>query len=466
MSYQSASLPKLDVQFLQKTYKRLLIDRRETSVTRTTAVGSPRSVLSSLKNRNTPRKEEIPTDQVMEVIQKYVIPMFERDQRASTSRHRATVMGLASPRQLDGFPGSVFGELKLSERLKAQVDDLNKRFSAQTALLADTKQEITQLLKEKDKLTQDSTRQQVENETLRYRMDSLTQEVQSEALKTEAIHSQLAEYRNLVRQLTEEAKALKECNYNQSALNDKWKNKALILKSENTLLLMEITVKAEHLKGLYEAIGRVLAYPALTDQLRLEVKSIHSSFLEIRESNFGFSEKLEKLMGLKDNAEQQFKGTLELYETSTSARDKQIRSMHSKLQQLTANLEAALDEKTHVEDEFKELDKRHNVLAQEYEMLRGKIKQIRVKRRVVGELQEEQNCKLCGKAFFETENFAWSCRLHKSEYGGQIWWCCGKEGKDAIGCQNSKHIPNDDEDKLIDQVNDRAKVKTCLVRPR
>jgi hypothetical protein len=38
----------------------------------------------------------------------------------------------------------------------------------------------------------------------------------------------------------------------------------------------------------------------------------------------------------------------------------------------------------------------------------------------------------------ESENFNWSCRTHQSEFGGEMWWCCGKIGKDAIGCKFSK----------------------------
>jgi len=32
--------------------------------------------------------------------------------------------------------------------------------------------------------------------------------------------------------------------------------------------------------------------------------------------------------------------------------------------------------------------------------------------------------------YVEKENFNWSCRMHQSEWGGEMWWCCGKRGKD------------------------------------
>lgn len=34
----------------------------------------------------------------------------------------------------------------------------------------------------------------------------------------------------------------------------------------------------------------------------------------------------------------------------------------------------------------------------------------------------------------------------QSEYGGEMWWCCGKTQKDAPGCLFSKHECKEDED--------------------
>lgn len=35
--------------------------------------------------------------------------------------------------------------------------------------------------------------------------------------------------------------------------------------------------------------------------------------------------------------------------------------------------------------------------------------------------------------------------MHVSEYGGEMWWCCGKRGKDQAGCKFSKHESKDDD---------------------
>ena len=55
-------------------------------------------------------------------------------------------------------------------------------------------------------------------------------------------------------------------------------------------------------------------------------------------------------------------------------------------------------------------------------------------------------CKKCGKEYLEKENYYWSCRTHQSDWGGEMWWCCGKTTKDAAGCKFGKHESKDDED--------------------
>lgn len=52
---------------------------------------------------------------------------------------------------------------------------------------------------------------------------------------------------------------------------------------------------------------------------------------------------------------------------------------------------------------------------------------------------DQRICKLCSKEYSEKENFNWSCRIHTSDWGGEMWWCCGKRGKENTGCKFQKH---------------------------
>lgn len=68
-------------------------------------------------------------------------------------------------------------------------------------------------------------------------------------------------------------------------------------------------------------------------------------------------------------------------------------------------------------------------------------------------------CKNCGKDYVDSENYNWSCRIHQSEFSGEMWWCCGKTTKEAVGCKFKKHeIRNEDqEDEDAEGKNENAK---------
>lgn len=38
----------------------------------------------------------------------------------------------------------------------------------------------------------------------------------------------------------------------------------------------------------------------------------------------------------------------------------------------------------------------------------------------------------------------------QSEYGGEMWWCCGRALQDAPGCKFAKHESKEDEDEDVE----------------
>lgn len=127
------------------------------------------------------------------------------------------------------------------------------------------------------------------------------------------------------------------------------------------------------------------------------------------------------------------------------------------------------DKKTSKERETKlakqlaEQNRNNNEYQDEILILKGQVKQLglekeKSKLRIQKLIQRKgkfdsgfKTCKNCSKEYTEKENFHWSCRQHQSEYGGEMWWCCGKIGKDQLGCKFSMHESKDDED---DDMND------------
>ncbi len=76
---------------------------------------------------------------------------------------------------------------------------------------------------------------------------------------------------------------------------------------------------------------------------------------------------------------------------------------------------------------------------------------------------DSKMCQNCKRDFKDSENFNWSCRTHQSQWSGEMWWCCGKSSKDALGCKFQKHfIPKeDDEDQEIVVQDKLLKCQCC-----
>ena len=74
-------------------------------------------------------------------------------------------------------------------------------------------------------------------------------------------------------------------------------------------------------------------------------------------------------------------------------------------------------------------------------------------------------CKGCKKEYSETENFNWSCIVHRGEWGGDIWWCCGKTHKGAIGCKYQKHQSKEEAEELEEakkEATNSLKMTCCV----
>ena len=89
-------------------------------------------------------------------------------------------------------------------------------------------------------------------------------------------------------------------------------------------------------------------------------------------------------------------------------------------------------------------EKMNKVLIMEKEKMKKRIAKLVAKKGSVA--SDCKQCKNCSKEYIEKENFNWSCRTHQSDWGGEMWWCCGKHQRDQPGCKFSKHESKDEDD--------------------
>ena len=74
----------------------------------------------------------------------------------------------------------------------------------------------------------------------------------------------------------------------------------------------------------------------------------------------------------------------------------------------------------------------------------------------------KKTCQSCNKEYAEGDNYNWSCCIHRSEWGGTMWWCCGKTKINAPGCLFRKHISKEEENENdSDKDQSRAKRQKC-----
>ena len=89
-------------------------------------------------------------------------------------------------------------------------------------------------------------------------------------------------------------------------------------------------------------------------------------------------------------------------------------------------------------------ERSNKLIIQEKEKLKQRITKL-IQRKGKFE-SSNKTCKKCTKEYNEKENFNWSFRTHQSDWGGEMWWCCGKREKEQPGCKFSKHESKEDDD--------------------
>ena len=86
-------------------------------------------------------------------------------------------------------------------------------------------------------------------------------------------------------------------------------------------------------------------------------------------------------------------------------------------------------------------DKQNKILTSDREKLKLRVSKLLARK---GKDSGLKQCRNCMKEYNDKENYNWSCRTHRSEWSGEMWWCCGKKGKEAAGCKFGKHVHKDD----------------------
>lgn len=407
-------------------------------------------------------------DLAMHVVRSFLLPMFESDNRAAMSKTRSSVLGILEAattkalKPLSAVSGTVYGELKLSDRLMTELTDSRETASRLNTQMNDALQRMDSAVKELATFRAKAQATAGDLELLRHQFDILKQQNDNSELAKALIMSQLSELRTRYMCSEEDRQRLTNELHEEKALNDKYRNKATELEHRNSLLRMENDVIGERLKGLYDAFDRLLGKTCFEEKIRQELKVIALSNASLSEFSMTNAASLQKASKDRDSLKDDFEETIKQRNEMKSERDKLFARLKKEVAKWELDYKRVDEERGKVQSDLVELEKRHKMVSEEQEKTRQKLKHMRSKRRQFGEL-EEKICKNCGKSYYDNENYNWSCRIHFSQYSGEMWWCCGKEGANAPGCRLSKHdCKEDEEDEL--QEKEEAKAKSGNAR--
>lgn len=201
--------------------------------------------------------------------------------------------------------------------------------------------------------------------------------------------------------------------------------------------------KSEHAVSLYY-LSHVVAQAKKTENILEETEA---KLLELDKDKEGLKNHISELTHIKKN----------LYEEH----DKMISRNREKLLRMKEMIDLGIEEKEKYKGDLEASEYNLRTISEEHEKLRQRVKIAKFRQ---PESESEKVCKNCKKFYHDNENFNWSCKIHSSQYSGEMWWCCGKSGEMAPGCKICMHeCKEDDERETMGNVNKNSKLLCSVI---
>jgi chromosome segregation ATPase len=229
------------------------------------------------------------------------------------------------------------------------------------------------------------------------------------------------------------------------------------------MIVMQNQILGEQFKGLNDSFTHLISKKSSEAILSEEFQLITKNTKVLAER---FIEQ-EKRITLLSNENASLWSDLKEMQSMNSDLRSQIQKLTSKVKE---KLRYMSDEINSLKQEKSNLcllndssEKTIKGLNEEIDHLKTKLKQLRQKKNLDSDTSEEKLCQKCKKMYKDSENFNWSCKVHLSTYDNDFWWCCGKKGENAIGCQASKHESRDEDSETLKEEELIRGVMICSV---
>ena len=232
-------------------------------------------------------------------------------------------------------------------------------------------------------------------------------------------------------------------------------NRNFMLDQNKQLYNTKYEVLEEQFTLLFNSIETISNAKNLEDKFVQQIAINETNLSKQNEENRVLNKYVKETTADRDYYRKETQNLLEAKLKLEKQTAQTLDTFKKRLMELDRELKQKTEEANETFESKQALEKEKKNLVAEREKMKDRIKKLKQKK---GKFDiQQKTCKNCGKDYIEKENFNWSCRIHRSEYSGEIWWCCGREAKDQPGCKYSKHESKeeDEEDENDGEKNEK-----------
>ncbi|CAG9333333.1 unnamed protein product [Blepharisma stoltei] len=394
-----------------------------------------KSKLERIRKRKNTMHFEVTPQLASQVVKEYIIPMFEADYKAKNIVNRSISYGRNKSLKKSNFKLSDILSKEL-ESMKLETKFVEENYSKaiiDTTAIKNELNELKQNLLEKRSLL----------ESMKYQYNEGIKQKKLEFLNLSLINQETAKNRQLLSEIEKLRTKNGEDLVGEKNVNEELKNTSKQMQHWNSVYKMSNDVMGETLKGLYQASSEFtneILFKKSLENLALKNKQ---DFEMLEELEYEIINELPFILTENEffSSENTTKSTLKESLMQDIRRLKQAAA--DNIESIKNKLKDTVDQNTDLSQKCLEMEKKTEVLREEYNKLAEKFRELQPKQKIFGQ-NEEKLCKRCNSIYTEKENFNWSCVIHKSEWTNKIYWCCGATKKESVGCVKTKHISKEE----------------------
>lgn len=257
----------------------------------------------------------------------------------------------------------------------------------------------------------------------------------------------------------------KTSQFSDKSQNEKLRNKVIEFKHTNSLLKMETDIIGDRLNILNQSIMSLGYTKLVEDRMTALISAEHKTIRRMQAEREELELQKNTYMKERDRHANEIDIINKGYKNRIFEKENTISTQKQRINDVEKELKDLKQSHKELEEKFSNIQKNYKNMKVEMEKLQQRLIKMKRTRNVN---INQKICKKCQREYLESENFNWSCTTHQAEWGGKMWWCCGKTSKDAQGCVFKKHESKEEEDdfkdlkdKDYDKKYNRVKCQCC-----